>query len=53
MGCVEDVCCWGGKLLSRIKSMYVDGSTCVIVKGGESEQFRIDSGMRQGCIISP
>ena len=35
-----------GKLLSVIKSIYVDSSACVIVKGGESEQFRIDIGMR-------
>ena len=32
---------WGGKLLSEIKSMYVDSSTCIGVKGDESEQFRI------------
>ena len=41
-----------GKLLRGIESMYVDGSACVIVKGGEREWFRIDSGMRQGCIMS-
>ena len=23
------------------------------VKGGESEWFRVDSGMRQGCVMSP
>ena len=33
--------------------MYVDSSACVRVKGGESERFRIDSGVRQGCIMSP
>ena len=43
----------GGKLLSGIKSMYVDSSTCVRVKGGESERCRIDSGVIQGCIMSP
>ena len=43
----------GAKLLSGIKSMYVDSSACVRVKGGESEQFRINSGVRQGCIMSP
>ena len=43
----------GDKLLSGIKSMYVDISACVRVKRGESEQFRIDSGIRQGCIMSP
>ena len=42
----------GGKLLSGIKSMYVDSSACVRVKVGQSDQFRIDSGVRQGCIMS-
>ena len=43
----------GGKLLGGIKSMYVDRLAYVRVKGGVSEQFRIDSGMRHGCIMSP
>ena len=43
----------GGKLLSVIKSVYVDSSVCVRVKGGESGWFRMDSGVRQGCIMSP
>ena len=38
----------GGKLLGGIKSMYVDSSACVRVKGGENEWFRIYSGVRQG-----
>ena len=33
------------KLLSGAKSMYVVGSACVRLKGGESEWFRIDSGV--------
>ena len=33
----------GGKLLSVIKIIYVHSSTCVRIKGGEIEQFRIDS----------
>ena len=37
-----------GKLLSGMKSMYVDSSACVRVKQGESEWFRIDSGVRYG-----
>ena len=41
------------KHLSGIKSMFVDYSACVRVKGGESERFRINSGVRQGCIMSP
>ena len=43
----------GGKPLSGIKSIYVDSSGCVRVKGDESEWFRIASGVRQGFIMSP
>ena len=43
----------GGKLLNGIKSMYIDSSVCIRVKGGESKQFRIDSKVREGCIMSP
>ena len=32
--------------------MYVDSSAYVRVKGGESEWFRIDSGVREGYIMS-
>ena len=35
-----------GKLLSGIKSMYIDSLACFRVKGDESEQFRIDSWVR-------
>ena len=42
-----------GKLLNGIKSMYVNSLACVRVNGGESECFRIDNDVRQGCIISP
>ena len=34
-----------GRLLSGIKRMYVDSLACVRVKQGESEWFRIDSGV--------
>ena len=43
----------GGKPLSGIKSMYVDSSSCIRVKWGETERFRVDSGVRQECIMSP
>ena len=43
----------GGKLLSGIKSMYVDSSAFFRVKGGKSERFRIDSGVRQGFLMYP
>ena len=42
----------GDKLLNGIKTMYVYSSACVRVKGGESE-FRIDSKVKLGCIMSP
>ena len=42
-----------GKLLSGIKGMYVGNLACIRVKVGKSEWFMIDSGMRQGCIMSP
>ena len=34
-----------GRLLSGIKRMHVDSLACVRVKQGESEWFRIDSGV--------
>ena len=43
----------GAKLLNGIKSMYVSRGACVRVKGDESESFRINSGVRQGCIHVP
>ena len=42
-----------GKFFNGIKSMYVDISACVRVKEGEIQRFRIDSGVVQGCIMSP
>ena len=42
----------GSKLFSRIKSMYVDSSACVRVKMCKTEQFRIESGVGHGCILS-
>ena len=43
----------GYKLLNGIYSMYVNSLACVRVKGGESECFRINSSVRQECIMSP
>ena len=43
---------WGDKLLIGSKSIYVDSSASVRVKGGGSERFRIDKGVRQGFIMS-
>ena len=40
-------------MLSEVKSTYIHSLACVRVKGGESESFRIDFEVRQGCIMSP
>ena len=40
-------------LLNDIKSMYVNSLAIFKVRGGDSECFRIDSGVRQVCIMSP
>ena len=40
----------GGKLLSGIKSIYVDSLACIRVKRGESGWFKIDSGERRGTL---
>ena len=39
--------------MSGIKSMYIDSSACIKLKVGESERFRINNGVRHGCIMSP
>ena len=43
----------GCKLLKGINSVYVNGRVCARVKGYESECFRIDSGVRHVCTMSP
>ena len=42
----------GDKLLNGIKTMHVNSTTCFEVKGGVSEAFLIDRGIRQGVIMS-
>ena len=41
------------KLVKGIKTMYFNTLACVRVQGGESKCFKIGSGMKQGCIMSP
>ena len=43
----------GGKLFNDIKSMYVNSLSCFRVKGGESECFKINGVVRQGCTMTP
>ena len=38
--------------MSVIRSSYVDISACARVKWSEKGRLRIDSGVRQGCIMS-
>ena len=41
-----------GKLLG-IKSLYVNSVACGRIKGGERECFKSNSGVSEGCIVSP
>ena len=43
----------GGKLLSAIKSFYVDSRACVRVGNKVSDSFGVKVGLRQGCVMSP
>ena len=40
-----------GKLLNGFKSIYVNSLACVRVKRDKRECFRIDSHVRQACIV--
>ena len=40
------------KLIDDIKSFYVEILACVGTKENESEFFRIDFRLRQGCVMS-
>src|SRR5678816_2810754 len=42
----------GGRLLNGIKSMYDDSEACGRINGVNGDWFRINSGVRQGCVIS-
>ena len=42
----------GDKLSNSIRSMYVNSLACFRVKDGESQCFRIDSGVQHGFIMS-
>ena len=43
----------GDKLLNGIVGIFVNSLTYIKLEGGESERFRIDSGVEQVCILSP
>ena len=39
--------------VGNVKSIFGDSLSCVRVKWGESEWFKIDNGVRKGNIMSP
>ena len=43
----------GGRLLRRVKSLYVASKACVRVGNEVSEWFPVRVGLRQGCVMSP
>src|SRR5678816_4399669 len=43
----------GGRLLNGIKSMYEVSEACVRINGVKSDWFNNNSGVRQGCVMSP
>ena len=46
-------CGIGGNILAIIQSMYVDVSYCVKLDKGLTENIPSNSGVKQGCVLSP
>ena len=42
-----------GRLAKAVRSMYVNCEACVRVLGGKSDWFKVEQGVRQGCVMSP
>ena len=42
----------GEKLLTAVQSFYVDSRACVRVGNDVSEWFRVNVGLRHGCVMS-
>jgi hypothetical protein len=43
----------GGKILSAIKSMYEESMACVRICRKLRKKFKVDVGLRLGCVMSP
>ncbi len=43
----------GGQLLKGIQAFYREANTCARVGGEFSENFEVEVGVRQGCVMSP
>jgi hypothetical protein len=42
-----------GKIMNAVKSLYSDVSACVQINGFKTGWFNVNSGLRQGCVLSP
>ena len=43
----------GEKLRKAVESMYEGGRACVRICGEETDWFKVERGLRQGCVMSP
>ncbi|CAF3293547.1 unnamed protein product [Rotaria sp. Silwood2] len=41
------------QLLSAIQSLYKNCQSCVRINGSKSDNFQVQVGLRQGCVLSP
>ena len=41
------------KFLSALKSLYQDVKCCVRINGHKTDWFKVSTGLKQGCLISP
>ena len=42
-----------GKLARAVRLMYVNCEACVKVLGSKSDCFKVEQGVREGCVVSP
>ena len=42
-----------GKFLSVLQNLYANDKACVQIDGKISEEFYVNQGVRQGCVLSP
>lgn len=42
-----------GRNINIVRNLYLNSSCCIRTVGGVTDSFNIDTGARQGCILSP